>query len=68
MLGYLLVIPSTYFGKFGPDGKYSIGNVPPGTYKATAWSPRTPPVSQSVTVGQGAATANFQLQSASSAN
>ncbi len=68
MLGYLLVIPSTYFGKFGPDGKYSIGNVPPGTYKATAWSPRTPPVSQSVTVDQGAATANFQLQSASSAN
>jgi plastocyanin len=68
MLGYLLVIPSTYFGKFGPDGKYAIGNVPPGTYKATAWSPRTPPVSQSVTVGQGAATANFQLQSASSAN
>jgi len=63
MLGYLLVIPSSYFGHVGTDGKYIITNVPPGTYKATAWSPRMAPETQVVTVGEsGAVTANFALQ------
>jgi plastocyanin len=63
MLGYLLVIPSSYFGHVGADGQYIITNVPPGTYKATAWSPRMIPATQAVTVGQeGAVTANFALQ------
>jgi plastocyanin len=62
MLGYLLVIPSTYFGKFGPDGKYVIPNVPAGTYKATAWAPREPLSSQSVVVTEtGTVTADFVL-------
>ena len=65
MLGYLLVIPSTYFGKLGADGKYVIGNVPPGTYRATAWVPRLPTATQPVTVGPtGVATANFELRPA----
>ncbi|HEX7600706.1 MAG TPA: hypothetical protein VF316_03835 [Polyangiaceae bacterium] len=62
MLGYVLVIPSTYFGKLGAEGKYVMTDVPPGTYKATAWAPRMPTVTQSVTVGpSGAVTANFLL-------
>jgi plastocyanin len=65
MIGYLLVIPSTYFGKLGADGKYVIANVPPGTYKATAWAPRRLTTTQSVTVGPtGAVTANFELGAA----
>ena len=63
MLGYLLVIPSTYFGKVGAvDGKYAIAEVPPGTYKATVWVPRVPPVTHSVTVGPtGTVTSDFSL-------
>ncbi len=62
MVGYVLVIPSTYFGNVGSDGKYLIPNVPPGTYKATAWVPRLPAVTQSVSVGaSGATTANFAV-------
>jgi len=62
MLGYLMVIPSTYFGKIGDDGKYAIHKVPPGTYKVTAWVPRSQTVTQSVTVGaKDIATSNFTL-------
>lgn len=69
MLGYLLVIPSTYFGKVGVNGTYVIGNVPPGTYRATAWSPRMPTTTQSVVVGPtGTATANFELRPATTPN
>jgi plastocyanin len=69
MLGYVLVIASTYFGKLGSDGKYVIASVPPGTYKATAWAPRMPTKTQSVTVGPtGAVTANFELHPASATN
>ncbi|HEY8039703.1 MAG TPA: carboxypeptidase regulatory-like domain-containing protein [Polyangiaceae bacterium] len=65
MIGYLLVIPSTYFGRVGDDGRYVIAHVPPGTYKATAWAPRMPTTTQSVTVGSaGAVTANFELRPA----
>lgn len=66
MIGYLLVIPSTYFGRVGSDGKYVIAGVPAGTYRATAWSPHMQPATQSVTVGAGGAvTASFTLQPAS---
>ncbi len=62
MLGYLLVIPSTYFGPVRSDGKYAIHNVPPGTYKLTAWAPRVPTMTQSVTVARkDIVTADFTL-------
>jgi plastocyanin len=69
MLGYVLVIPSTYFGKVGADGKYVIANVPPGTYKAVAWAPRMQTTTQSVTVSAtGVVTANFELRPAAASN
>ena len=69
MLGYLLVIPSTYFATLGPSGEYAITNLPPGTYRVTAWSPRLPTATQSVTVGStGIATANFTLRPAGATN
>jgi plastocyanin len=36
MLSYLVVIPSTYFGRVGADGKYAIADLAPGTYRMTA--------------------------------
>src|ERR1019366_7186386 len=69
MLGYLLVVPSTYFGKLGTDGKYVIASVPPGTYRATAWAPGVLTTTQSVTVSPtGALTANFELRPAGTTN
>jgi plastocyanin len=65
MLGYLLVMPSTYFGRVAANGGYVIANVPPGTYRATAWAPRIAVATQSVTVGPaGTVTANFELRAA----
>ena len=65
MIGYLLVIPSTYFGKLGADGKFVIANVPPGTFRVTAWAPRMPTATQAVTVGpSGSVTSNFELHPA----
>jgi plastocyanin len=50
MLGYLVVIPSTFYGRIGRDGRYAIEKVPPGTYKVSAWAPRIPVTTQPVTV------------------
>jgi plastocyanin len=60
MLAYLVVTPSSYFAKTDADGRYTM-SVPPGTYRATAWSPRLKPVTQSVEVTDGTATLNFDL-------
>ena len=63
MLGYVLVIPSAPYGRIGSDGRYVIPNVHAGTYKITAWAPRTRTATQSVTVGAtGAVTVDFHLQ------
>ncbi len=63
MLGYLLVIPSTTYGRIGADGTYEIGNVPPGSYKLTAWVPRAPAVTKPVTVSaNGTVTVDFEIQ------
>lgn len=61
MLGYLVVSPSSYFAKADAQGRFAIKNVPPGTYKATAWAPRQQPFTQSVTVKDGDASINFEL-------
>ena len=62
MLAYLVVSPSSYFARTGPDGSYSIKNVPAGTYKVTAWVPRLRAVTQSVTLSTAEATVNFDLE------
>jgi plastocyanin len=62
MLSYLVVIPSTYLGRIGTDGKYAIADLPPGTYRVTAWGPRMQSVTQPVTVGAtGVTKADFEL-------
>jgi plastocyanin len=62
MLGYLVVTPSSYFGKTDGKGHFTIKAVPAGTYKITAWSPRLAPTTLSVTVMEKDATVDFDLQ------
>lgn len=61
MLGYLVVAPSNWYAKATKGGAFVLKDVPAGTYKMTAWAPRNTPVTQSVTVGAGEATARFEL-------
>ena len=61
MLGYIVVTPSSYFGKTDAKGHYAIKAVPPGTHQVTAWSPRLPLATQSVTAKGGDATLDFEL-------
>jgi plastocyanin len=61
MLGYLVVAPSSYYARTDARGHFRLKDVPAGTYKITAWAPRLPTVTQSVTVGATEAKADFEL-------
>lgn len=62
MLGYVVVSPSSYFAKADAHGRYTIKDVPAGTYKVTAWAPRQTPLTQPITVkGSSDATLDFEL-------
>lgn len=61
MLGYVLVSPSSYFAKANSKGEFTIKDVPPGTYKITAWAPRLALMTQPVTVKDADVTADFAL-------
>ncbi|HWR00984.1 MAG TPA: carboxypeptidase regulatory-like domain-containing protein [Chlorobaculum sp.] len=54
MSGYVVVVDSNYSAVTGADGKFSIGNVPAGTYEITAWSEKLKPQGKTtVTVADG---------------
>jgi hypothetical protein len=53
MRAWIYVVDNPYYAITGADGKFSITDVPPGTYKLTAAQPYTGPVEQSVTVEAG---------------
>jgi hypothetical protein len=36
---WFIVLEHPYFSSTGPDGKFSISDVPPGAYKTIAWHP-----------------------------
>ena len=61
MIGYVVVSPSSYFAKTDARGHFKIKDVPFGTYQITAWAPRLPPVTQSVTLKGAEATTSFEL-------
>jgi plastocyanin len=46
----VLVLENPYFAKTDSRGRYSIENVPPGTYKLTAWHERMPKQTQEIVV------------------
>lgn len=61
MIGYLVVAPSSYFAKADAKGHFHIKDVPAGTYKLTAWAPRLPKVTETITVAGSPVTKDFEL-------
>ena len=62
MNAYIRVLEHPYFATTGPDGQFSIPNLPAGTYELEAWHEKLGTQTQSVTVadgGTGNVTFNF---------
>ena len=55
------IVWNPYYAITGADGAFKIDGIPAGKYKVTAWQPYVGEVSQEVTVGAGAAKADFTL-------
>lgn len=63
MSGFVVVVDSNYSAVTSADGKFTISNVPAGTYEITAWSEKLKPAGKTtVTVADGGiATAAIKL-------
>jgi len=59
MHGYFAVLKTSHYAITGADGSFSITGLPPGKYTVTAWQEQYGTKTQDVTVGGGAASANF---------
>ena len=55
------IVWNPYYSITGADGAFKIDGIPAGKYKVTAWHPYVGESSQDVTVGAGAAKADFAL-------
>ncbi|NTU94120.1 MAG: methylamine utilization protein [Chlorobiaceae bacterium] len=54
MTGYVVVVDSAYYDVTDATGKFTIANVPAGTYEITAWSEKLKPAAKTmVTVTDG---------------
>jgi hypothetical protein len=55
MSGYVVVVDNPYFAVTGDDGKFTIKDVPAGTYQITAWSEssKLKAETKSITVADG---------------
>jgi plastocyanin len=62
MSSFVLVLNNPYFSVTGRDGVFKIDNVPPGTYKLSAWHEKLRTVTNDVTVESGkTANVDFSL-------
>ena len=61
MAGYIIVSPTPYFAETGPDGAYTLANVPDGDYTITAWHEGKKVQSKKISV-KGDTTADITLQ------
>jgi plastocyanin len=61
MSGYIVVVPTPYYGVSSKDGSYEIKNVPPGHYTVTTWSEEGKPTTATVDVAAGAATVDLTV-------
>lgn len=50
----IYVVDNPYFAVTGPDGKFQIEGVPPGSYTLKTWSEKGPETTRQVTVAAGA--------------
>jgi plastocyanin len=58
----VLVLENPYYAVADGAGRYTISNVPPGTYKLKAWHERLPSQTQEITVpAEGEVKVNFTL-------
>jgi plastocyanin len=56
MSAFIHVFDNPFFAVTGADGKFTIDNIPPGTYTLKTWSEKGGETSRSVTVAAGAPT------------
>ena len=63
MQSWGMAVGNPYFSVTGPDGTFTIADLPPGTYDVIAWHPHLHVRSQQVTVGpNGRAELNFEFE------
>ncbi len=62
MKAYVAVMTHPYFAVTGADGTFEISGLPAGTYEVEAWHERLGTQTSSVTVGDGAASADFSFK------
>jgi plastocyanin len=62
MIGYIVVVPTPYFALTGPDGSFSIKDVPSGTYTLKTWSEDGKPTTQSITVGDSTTSVDLAVK------
>ncbi len=53
MLAYVYVSPTPYAAAVGKDGRFTLADVPPGTYHVAVWNSHLSAPEQSVTVAAG---------------
>jgi plastocyanin len=58
----VLVVPSSLFGRVGPDGSFELDGVPVGPRKVVVWGPRSKAAEQTVDVGAAGADVSFTLE------
>jgi plastocyanin len=62
MVAYIVALPSSLAAQPNPDGRFSIANVPPGTYTLHVWHDRGGSVTRELTVAaDGQPVVNVQL-------
>ncbi len=65
MQSWGMAVGNPYFAVTGPDGSFTIPDLPPGTYDVIAWHPYMKVQAQQVTIpAHGKATLNFQFDAA----
>lgn len=62
MSAYVYVLQNPFFALTGPEGTFTIGNIPPGSYTIKTWHEKLKVKKQKVTVVQGdTVTVEFKL-------
>lgn len=63
MSAYIVVLENPYFVLTGPDGTFTIPDVPPGEYTITTWHEKLRDSSQKITINDGETiNINFELR------